>query len=77
MSGRPKAAVLPEPVRALTSTFFPSNNKGIAASCIKVGSSHPKLEIDYKIFIVVSEKLMFAFGIKAFTFNILSSNSIS
>lgn len=49
IKGIANAAVFPDPVRALSKTSFPSNNKGIAFSCINVGDNHPSRAIAYKI----------------------------
>lgn len=47
-SGMAKAAVLPEPVRALASTSFPSRDRGMAFSWIGVGCVQPILAIACK-----------------------------
>lgn len=46
--GMAKAAVLPEPVRALASTSFPSRDRGIAFSWIGVGCVQPSLAMACK-----------------------------
>ena len=43
--GMAKAAVFPEPVRALIKTSLPSSKRGIVFSWIKVGSNHPSFAI--------------------------------
>lgn len=45
ITGMANAAVFPDPVLALTKTSLPSNNNGIAFSCINVGLCHPNLAI--------------------------------
>src|SRR6185437_6723957 len=41
MSGRPKASVLPEPVRALPHTSRPARTSGIVSTCTGNGSLMP------------------------------------
>lgn len=55
--GMAKAAVLPDPVRALASTSFPSRAKGMAFSWMGVGCVHPSLAMAcrHKVSISISQ----------------------